>query len=157
MTLTRWERPELGLNPFRQLSMLREEIDRLFESPSGALTDTSQPFMGGWWPVVDLFQDKDNLIVKVELPGMKKQDIDISLHEGVLSISGERKADEQYKDAEVHRSERFVGRFSRSVTLPSPVVGEQCAASYQNGILTVTLPKAEESKPKQIEVKASGK
>jgi HSP20 family protein len=155
MTLTRWERPELSFNPFRQLSVLREEIDRLFQSPFDALSDSGQPFMGGWWPAVDVYQDKDNVMVRVEVPGMKKQDIDISLHEGVLSIAGERKAEDKYQSADVHRSERFVGRFSRSVTLPSPVDTGKCSATYQEGILTVTLPKAEEAKPKQIEVKVT--
>jgi len=155
MTLTRWERPELSFNPFRQLSMLREEIDRLFESPFDALSDSGQPFMGGWWPAVDVLQDKDNVMVRVEVPGMKKQDIDISLQEGVLTISGERKAEDKYQGAEVHRSERFVGRFSRSVTLPLAINADKCNATYQEGILTVTLPKVEEAKPKQIEVKVT--
>jgi HSP20 family protein len=157
MTLTRWERPELSFNPFGQLSMLRGEIDRLLEPPVGSLGDGSQPFERGWWPAVDLFHDKDNVIVKVELPGMKKQDIEITLQEGVLSISGERNPDEKYQEAEVHRSERFTGRFSRSITLPATVDGEKCGASYQDGILTILLPKKEEAKAKQIEVKVSGK
>ena len=101
---------------------------------------------------MDVYQEKDNLIVKVELPGMKREDIEVSLHDGSLSISGERKAGDKYQDAEVYRAERFVGRFQRSVTLPTAVAGDKIKAQYKDGILTVTLPKTEEAKPKQIEV-----
>ena len=91
--------------------------------------------------------------MKAELPGMKKEDIDVSLHDGALSISGERKGEEKFQGAETFRSERFVGRFQRSITLPSEVKGDQVKAQYKDGILTVTLPKSEAAKPKQIEVK----
>src|SRR5437867_5134291 len=120
MRLTRWQRPELTVwDPFRRLSSLRDEIDRLFESPLSALTEATQPFLSGWLPAVDLFEDKDNLTVKAELPGMKKEEIDISLHDGVLTLSGERKAETKHEDAEVCRSERFLGRFHRTLALPS--------------------------------------
>ena len=154
MTLTRWHRPELSWTPFRQLSSLRDEIDRLFEAPLSGLTELSQPFSGGWVPAIDLYEDRDNYVVKMELPGMKKEEIDISLHNGVLSITGERKDEEKHEDAETYRSERFFGRFQRSVTLPAVVEGDKVNASYKDGILTVTLPKAEEAKPKQITINA---
>jgi HSP20 family protein len=93
--------------------------------------------------------------VKVELPGMKKEDINISLHDGSLSISGERKSEGQYEDAEVYRAERFFGRFQRSVTLPAAVAADKVKAQYKDGILTVTLPKTEEAKPKHIDVNVS--
>jgi len=131
---------------------LREEIDRLFESPLAEMTHTSQQFLSGWMPAMDVHEDKDNLYVKAELPGMKKQDIDISVHDGVLSVAGERKEDEKYRQAEVCRAERFLGRFQRTFTLPTTVNADKVKASYQNGILTVVLPKAETVKPKQIEV-----
>ena len=154
MTLTRWHRPELSWTPFRQLSSLRDEIDRLFEAPLSSLTELSQPFSGGWVPAIDLYEDRDNYVVKMELPGMNKDEIDISLHNGALSISGERKDEEKHEDAETYRSERFFGRFQRSVTLPALVEGDKVNASYKDGILTVTLPKAEEAKPKQITINA---
>ncbi len=153
MTLTRWYRPEVTAAPFWQLSTLRDEIDRLFEAPLSEFTRASQQFLGGWLPAVDLYEDKDNLVVKAELPGLKKEEIEISLHEGVLTLAGERKHEEEHKDAELHRSERFVGRFQRSITLPSPVLMDKVTAAYKDGMLTVTLPKTEEAKPKQIEVK----
>jgi len=156
MTLLRWQRPELNQwSPFRHLSSLREEIDRLFDSPLSALTQSSNQFLSGWMPAVDLYEDKDNLHLKAELPGMNKNNIEISVHEGVLTISGERKLDEKYEAAEVYRSERALGRFQRTLTLPAQVNAEKVKAHYQDGILTVLLPKAEESKPKHIEIKAS--
>jgi HSP20 family protein len=135
--------------------MLRDEIDRLFDSPLNALTSTSQQFLNGWLPTIDLYEDRDRLVLKAELPGMKKEDIDISLHGDVLTISGERKEDETVGKAEACRSERFLGKFQRTLTLPVAVEASKVEASYKDGVLTLTLPKAEEAKPKQIEVKVS--
>jgi len=153
MTLTRWQKPEMSFwTPFSRLSSLREELDRLFESPFAALSDSKQFYMGGWAPAVDIFEDKDNVVVKAELPGMKKEDINISLHGGMLSLSGERKLEDKHEDAETYRSERFLGRFHRSFSLPTPVDMDKVKAVYKDGILTVTLPKTEEAKPKLIEI-----
>src|SRR3989442_13353885 len=140
MRLTKWQRPETTVwDPFRRLSSLRDEIDRFFESPLSTLTEATQPFLSGWLPAVDLFEDKDNLTVKAELPGMKREEIDISLHDGVLTLSGERKAETKHEDAEVCRSERFLGRFHRTLALPSAVDATQTKATYKDGILTVVL------------------
>lgn len=156
MTLLRWQRPEVPRwSPFRHLTSLREEIDRLFESPMAEMTQSSHQFLSGWMPSVDLYEDKDNLYLKAELPGMNKEDIEISIHEGVLTLSGERKQDPKYDSAEVYRAERFLGRFQRTLTLPTLVNTEAVKATYKDGLLHVVLPKAEESKPKHIEVKAS--
>jgi HSP20 family protein len=153
--LARWHRPELAVGPaFGRLFNLREELDRLFEGPFGGLSRTSQ-LLGVWNPAVDLFEDKDNVIVKAELPGLKREDIEVSLHDGALSISGERKSEEKVENAEVRRTERFVGRFQRTITLPSSVKGDKVSAQYKDGVLTVTLPKAEEAKPRQIQVSAN--
>jgi HSP20 family protein len=154
-SLTRWQRPELSTWPaFGRLTDLRDEIDRLFESPLTELARTSN-LLSGWNPALDLFEDKDNLYVKVELPGMKREDIDVSLHEGSLSISGERKSEQKHEDAEVYRAERFFGRFQRTVMLPTPVAAEKVKAQYKDGILNITLPKTEEAKPKHIDVNVS--
>ena len=151
--LTRWQRPELASWPtVGRLFGLRDELDRLFETSFGDLARAPQ-LLGVWNPAVDLFQDKDNVIVKAELPGMKKEDIQVSLHDGVLSISGERKSEAKFEEAETYRTERFVGRFQRALTLPTQVNAAKVAAAYKDGVLTITLPKAEEAKPKQIEVK----
>jgi HSP20 family protein len=154
-SLARWQRPELSTWPtFGRLTDLRDEIDRLFEVPLSELTRASQ-LLSGWTPALDVYEDKDNVYVRAELPGMKREDIDLSLHNGSLSISGERKSEGKYKDAEVYRSERFFGRFQRTVTLPTLVAADKVKAQYQDGILTVTLPKAEEAKPKHIDVNVS--
>jgi len=139
---------------FGRLSNLREEIDRLFEAPLAELARSTQ-LLSGWTPALDVFEDKDNIFVKAELPGMKKEEIELSLHDGSLSISGERKSENKYEDAEVYRAERFVGKFQRTVALPSPVAADKVKAQYKEGILTVTLPKTEEAKPKHIDVSVS--
>ena len=144
MKLTRistW--PTLG-----RLNDLRDEIDRIFEVP---LARTSE-FLG-WAPAFDVYEEKDNFVVKAELPGLKKEDINVSLQDGSLVISGERKSETKSEGAEVYRAERYFGKFQRSVSVPTPVAANAVAAEYKDGILTVTLPKSEEAKPKQIEVK----
>src|SRR5260370_16084293 len=150
--LTRWQRPELTTWPaFGRLTDLRDEIDRLFETPLAEFARSSQ-LLSGWTPALDVYEDQDDITVRAELPGMKKEEIDISLHDGSLSISGERKSENKYEDAEVYRAERFFGKFQRTVTLPAPVAVDKVKAQYKDGILTVTLPKTEEAKPKHIDV-----
>jgi len=139
--------------PLWHLNSLRDEIDRLFETPLMDFNRSAQQFLGGWMPALDLYEDKENVVVRAEVPGMRKEDIEISLHDGVLTLSGERKLEAKSKDAEVYRSERFVGRFQRTLTLPAPVNADKVNATYSDGILTVTLPKTEEAKPKHIPVK----
>ena len=155
MNLTRWRRPDVSVWPgFGRLSNLRDEIDRLFEVPLAELARTSQ-LLSGWTPALDMHEDKDNIVVRAELPGMKKEDINISLHDGRLSISGERRSEEKTENAEVYRAERFVGRFQRTIALPAPIAVDKVKAQYKDGILTITLPKTEEAKPKQIDVQVA--
>lgn len=156
MSLIRWQKPEMNvLSPFRHLSNLRDEIDRLFDSPLNALTSSSQQFLSGWIPAIDLHENDNEFVLRAELPGMKREDIDVSLHGDMVTLAGERKEENGFKDSETYRSERFLGRFQRSFTLPCPVDGAKVKAGYKDGILTVTLPKAEEARPKQIEVKVN--
>jgi HSP20 family protein len=151
MKLMRFNRPEAwDWSPVAQLSTLRNEINRLFEEPFGGM-ERSEVF-NAWAPAVDLYEEKDNLVVTAELPGMKKEEIDISLHDGNLTIAGERKVEKQYGEKETQRSERFFGRFQRTVSLPKGVDAGAVKAAYKDGVLTVTLPKSPEAKPKQIEV-----
>jgi HSP20 family protein len=131
-----------------RLTDLRDEIDRFFESP---LARTSEYL--GWAPAFDVYEEKDTFVVKAELPGLKKEEINVSLHDGDLIISGERKHEAKSEGTEVYRAERFFGKFQRSVSLPATVAANHVKAEYKDGILTVTLPKSEEAKPKQIEVK----
>ena len=124
----------------------------MFELPCSSSFARQGQLFGGWSPALDLYEDKDNIVAVVELPGMQKEDIEISLHDGMLTISGERKSQTSNRE-KAERTERYIGRFRRSVTLPTRVDADKISASYRDGILTVTLPKAEEAKPKQIEVK----
>ncbi len=152
MRLIKFQRP--SLNPWAhvgRLSDLRNEIDRLFEGPLTGLAQASRVF-SDWTPALDVFEDKDNFVVKAELPGMKREEIEVTLHDGSLSISGERKSETKDENAEVYRAERYVGRFQRTVTLPATVASDKVNAQYKDGVLTVTLPKTEEAKPKQINV-----
>ena len=154
-SILRWQRPGLGTwTDCGQLSDLREEIDRLFETPLAALARGSQ-LLSAWTPAVDVYEDKENVYVKAELPGMKKEEIEVTLHEGTLSLTGERKVQSKVNTTEVYRAERFFGRFQRTVSLPSAVATEKVKAQYTDGILTITLPKTEEAKPKQIDVNVS--
>lgn len=151
MALIRLERTQTPWSGFQGLAQLRDEMDRLFEFPFGEVTN--QRFFNEWAPSIDLYEDKDNLFVKAELPGMTRENIDVSLHDGALTITGERKNEHKGTEGVVHRTERFYGKFQRTVTLPSLVNAEQVKAQYIDGILTITLPKAEAAKPRQIEVK----
>lgn len=153
MKPVRYHRPDSWeTSTLNRLSNLREEIEQLFESPFGKATAELEFF--GWTPTLDVYENKDSFIVRVELPGMKKEDIQLSLHENCLTVSGERRYDEK-NGAEPSRAERFFGRFQRTFTLPKPVQSDKVQAQYRDGILTITLPKTEESKPKQIEVRVS--
>jgi HSP20 family protein len=139
MRLIQCERP--GLAGFGRLSNLQDELDRLFESP-----------LTGWAPALDVQEDKDSFVVRTELPGLKREDIEVSLHDGVLVISGERKAEGTQAGVETLRQERFYGKFQRGLTLPKPVAADKITAQYKDGVLSVTLPKVEEAKPKQIDI-----
>src|SRR5208283_1597216 len=154
MNLTRYQRPDLGWAGFGRLSSLRDELDRLFETPGADFARASQ-LLSGWTPALDVHEDKDNFVVHAELPGMNREEIEVSLHDGALSISGERKAEKKFEEAAVYRTERFFGKFQRTVTLPEAVAADRVKAQYKDGILTVTLPKTEAAKPKQIEVNVS--
>jgi HSP20 family protein len=140
--------PDL-VQAFDRFAALRDEMDRLFDRSFAPVFRTPGCF-SRWAPALDVYQDKDQFTVVAELPGLKKENIELSLHDGVLTISGERK--QEKKGEEGYRNERFFGRFQRSVTLPASIDGNKVKATYQDGILRVELPKAEEAKPKQIEV-----
>ena len=155
MSLIRYQAPELSNWPtFGRLSNLRDELDTLFELPFWSNFGRQTQLFSGWTPALDLYQNNDNVIAVLELPGMRKEDIEISLHDGMLTIAGERKTETQGGE-KAERSERYIGKFRRSITLPTRVDADKVSATYKDGILTVTLPKAEEAKPKQIQVNVS--
>jgi HSP20 family protein len=152
--LTRWQNAENSSWPtFGRLLSLRDQLDSLFANPLGEWSP-AQVF-SAWSPALDVYQDKDNVTVHAELPGMKKEEIQVALQDGVLTISGERKSSRNSEDTTIHRTERFEGSFQRSISLPAEVKADKVAAQYKNGVLTITLPKAEAAKPKTIEVKVS--
>jgi HSP20 family protein len=143
---TTWSGPTLS-----QLASLSDELGRLFDLPTRAGW-RSHDSLQSWMPPLDLRETPDAFVATVELPGMKREQIEVSVHDGVLSIAGERVQVEPAEGCCVYRSERRFGRFQRSVSLPKPVRADATKAVYREGILTVTLPKTEEAKPKQIEV-----
>ena len=142
MKLIQYARPTLADLGLRRLTGLQHELEQLFDVQAQHV----------WAPVLDVQEDKDNFRVRVELPGLKREDITVSIEDGTLVISGERKTETADEGTEVHRQERYYGKFSRALTLPSAVAADQVKAAYKDGILTVTLPKAEEAKPKNITV-----
>lgn len=153
MDLIRYQAPELTpWSAADRWSNLRDELNSFFELPVWSSFARAGQLFTGWSPALDLYQSNDNVIAVVELPGMRKEDIEISLHDGTLTISGERKRENSSNDDKAERTERYVGTFRRSIALPTRVDAGKVSATYRDGILTVTLPKAEEVKPKQIQV-----
>jgi HSP20 family protein len=153
MDLIRYRAPELTpWSAADRWSNLRDELNSFFELPVWSSFARTGQLFTGWSPAIDLYQSNDNVIAVVELPGMRKEDIEISLHDGTLTISGERKRENRSNGDKAERTERYVGTFRRSIALPTRVDAGKVSATYRDGILTVTLPKAEEAKPKQIQV-----
>ena len=152
MSIIRYQSPEtVAWTGFDRWNSLRDELDSLFEIPFWSNFGRQSQLFSGWSPALDLYESGDHLIAVVELPGMRKEDIDISLHDGTLTISGERKRESRGGE-KAERTERYFGAFRRSIALPTRVDASKVSATYKDGILKVTLPKAEEAKPKQIQV-----
>lgn len=149
MSLIRYINPELTNSNF---GGLRDQFSRLFDIAFP--TRTAESF-GDWSPALDAHEDKDKYTVSLDVPGLKKDDIKVSVHDGVLTVSGERRSEKDVKEGTVHRTERYYGKFSRSVSLPVEVRADKVSATYKEGVLTVEIPKAEEAKPKTVEVKVS--
>jgi HSP20 family protein len=148
--LVRWE-------PWSDLMSLREAMDRLFEeSVVRPRTGWLAP-LGAETLAVDMYETDDEVVVKTATPGVNPEDIDVSITGDVLTIKGETKAEEKVEKANYVRQERRYGAFSRSLSLPSTVVADKAKAEFEGGVLTLTLPKAEEVKPKTIQVKAKSK
>ena len=145
MTLVRWR-------PTRDVFRLRDEMDRLFDDFVERFP-TRRDFEDRMWsPDVDVHETDSEVVVKAEIPGMEQKDINVTIKDNVLTLKGEKMQEKEKKETNYHRIERTYGSFSRSFTLPTMVVSDKAAAQYKNGILTVTLPKSEEVKPKEIAV-----
>ncbi len=154
MTLIRW-------NPARELERwspdflgVQREINRLFDDffRGGMQSDTA---LGPsyWTPAVDIVEEDDQFVVKMELPGVNKEEVKITLESNILTVQGEKKHEKEEKGKNAYRAERSYGVFQRSFTLPTTVKSDKIDAIYRDGVLSVTLPKAEDARPKQIEVK----
>ncbi|MDB6174758.1 MAG: Heat shock protein Hsp20 [Chthoniobacteraceae bacterium] len=149
MSLIRYQPTELAAwTPFDRLATLRDEMNRLFD----VTQPSSTGLFGGWSPALDVYDQKESFLILCELPGMKKEDIEITVQDNTLTVSGERKMERERVAGETFRSERYFGKFQRSVTLPASVESSQVQATYKDGILHVELPKSEEAKQKQIQV-----
>ncbi|GAB4288197.1 MAG: Hsp20/alpha crystallin family protein [Ignavibacteriaceae bacterium] len=152
MTLVKW-------NPVRDLLDVEREFNRLFNSFEERfgfprLRDEENGYENAvWMPLTDISEDKDNFFLQIDLPGVKKEDVKINYADGQLSISGERKQEKEDKNSKYHRVERTYGKYFRSFTLPSKIKEDKIEAEFKDGQLMITIPKAEEAKPKEIEVK----
>lgn len=136
--------------PFEELRQLRREMDRLFESVMGR---SPLPAVGRVFPLVNITEDKDAYYIRAELPGVRPEDIEVSVEADSVTIGGERKPEDPGKEISYHRKEREFGKFRRVITLKGGFDANSVEATFKNGILTVKLPKSEEARPRQIQVK----
>ena len=144
MALVRWE-------PMRELNTLQSEMNRLFNTFFDEGGDKGAA-PRRWAPAVDLIEREDSLVLKADLPGLSEDDVQVEVRDGVLTISGERKAEHEDKQNGYYRVERSFGRFSRSLQLPEGVDADRIGASFENGVLQVTIPKPEQRQPRRIEI-----
>lgn len=123
-----------------------------FNLPFSSLTETQSSLGGDWYPALDLLEEKNQYVLKADLPGIKKEDIKISFEHGVLRIDGERKSEAEHKDRQAHRIERSYGRFVRVINLGTDVDQNKIKANYKDGILEISVPKSEAAQPKSIDI-----
>ncbi len=144
----------MKVDPLREFAVMQDRLNRLFGN--AYLRDEDTSFRGNWVPSVDIFEtDKHDLVLRAELPGMTRENIDVTVENGTLVIKGEKKFDAEVKEENYRRIERAYGTFYRSFTLPNTVDAAKVTADYKNGVLTVTLPFKEEAKPRSISVEVS--
>jgi len=160
MVLERW-RPSRGLVPWQSLREM-EEMERRFDEMFGrgflpSVWRRIPMVEMGWSPAIEVFEKEDKFVVKAELPGMQGEDVDVSVVGDTLTIKGERKAETEVKEEDYYCCERSYGSFSRSIALPTSVDAKKIEASYEGGILEVSLPKAPEVKPKKIAISTKKK
>ena len=146
MTIVRWD-------PLQQLLAVSNRLNRTLNDDT-YMPRTEDSF-GTWTPPVDIFEKQDHLVIRAEIPGVQTKDMDLRLENGVLTLHGERKQDTEIREDTAHRVERVCGMFTRSFTLPTTVDATKITATYKDGILEVSVPKAETAKPKQVEIKAA--
>jgi HSP20 family protein len=143
MALVRWD-------PGRELDSLQSDMNRLFDSFFGARAPNGSAQR--WIPAMDLVETDDHLVLRADLPGIDEKDIEIEIKDGVLTVTGERKTEQESKQEGFHRVERSFGRFSRSLSLPDGIDSEQVTANFDRGVLEVKIPKPEETKPHRVQI-----
>ena len=146
MNLVKW-------NPWREMDTFQDRINRFFDWP--ALTSEwrgDEAGMGSWKPMVDIYEDEKNIVIKAELPGVDKKDIHVDIKDRVLTLSGERSYDNEVKEDNYYRRERAYGKFQRAFSLPDTLDPDKIKADFKDGVLKIDIPKPEEKKPKQITV-----
>jgi HSP20 family protein len=139
-------------DPFRELRGLQDEMTRLFTGVVPPSLNREEMLNGAWVPNVDIYENKDNLVLEAELPGMNREDFELSIENNVITLKGERKFEKKAEGDNYHRIERSYGAFTRSFTLPQTVSADGAKAEFNNGVLHVRLPKREETKARKIEV-----
>lgn len=150
MAIVRWE-------PFRDLVSIQDRMNRLFDESFRGLARPGEEDwgLGGTWaPPVDIYEHEGNIVLKAELPGVDPKEVDVHLENNVLTLRGERKFGSEVTRENYHRVERSYGTFSRSFTLPSNADGEKISAKFDNGVLTVTIAKRPETKPRVVDIKS---
>lgn len=154
MAMERW-RPFASADrwePFRNLVDIQGEVNRLFDAVVGRPATGSMAQGRPWMPAVDMHETKDDLVLRLELPGIREKDVAVSITGDLLSIKGERRWEDESKDHKFLHVERLYGQFERLVQLPMAVQADKVKAAYRDGVLEITLPKAEELKPREIKV-----
>jgi len=150
MAIVRWD-------PFRELQSMQDRMNRIFGDVYARRGDDDVMARGDWMPLVDIYEnDRHELLIKAEMPGMKREDIDIKVENNTLTIRGERRRESEVREEQYHRVERSYGSFSRSFSLPSTIDSEKVSAEYKDGVLTILLPTREEAKPRQVAVQVKG-
>jgi HSP20 family protein len=154
MAMERW-RPFSSMDrwePFRNLVDIQGEVNRLFDAVVGRPATGSMAQGRSWLPTVDMHETKDNLVLKLDVPGVREKDISVSITGDLLSVKGERRWEDESKDQKFLHVERLYGQFERLVQLPMAVQPDKVKAAYRDGVLEITLPKAEDLKPREIKV-----
>lgn len=140
-------------NPARELWRIRDDMDNFFNHFTSRIFDSEEMPAVDWSPRVDIHENQDKYVLKAELPGMKKEDLKITMQDSVLTLKGEKIVEERSEKDDTHLCERKYGKFIRLFRLNDPIDNKKIEASFSDGVLTLELPKAEEAKPKEIEIK----
>jgi len=148
MAIVRWE-------PLRDLMTTQRGFDRLFKEAFTPFFGEGEPSTRTWAPPVDIYENENDIVLKAELPGIDPKDVEVRVEDNTLYLKGERKFEKEVKDESYHRIERSYGSFARSFSLPNSINAEKVKAEFKDGLLTLTLPKREEAKPKTIKIDVS--